>query len=93
MEATVIAVGPGRVTSAGSLVPVSVSAGDKVLVAKRSGHYVEVGGEKILIVDESALLCVIEVLPNPFDLIQTALDPAHLQLDPVAGHDVRDLHG
>jgi len=59
-KALVKAVGPGRYTSDGKLVPMNVKAGDTVLFGKYSGSDVEVDGETLLVLREEDLLGVIE---------------------------------
>ena len=56
-EGEVVAVGPGRYLDNGTLLPVSVKVGDKVLFSK---NYVEVkeDGETILLMNEDCLLAV-----------------------------------
>jgi chaperonin GroES len=55
-EGEVIAVGPGARDDSGSLVPLSVRAGDKVLFGKWSGTEVKIDGQELLIMKESDLL-------------------------------------
>jgi chaperonin GroES len=55
----VIAVGPGRRTDKGELIPVELSEGDKVLYGKYSGTEVNIGGEDYLIVKETDVLAVL----------------------------------
>lgn len=59
-EAEVIAVGRGRYTDAGVYVPMSVSVGDKVLLADWSGTEIEVDGVELLVVPESGILAVLD---------------------------------
>lgn len=59
-KATVRAVGPGRVTQDGVLVPMNVEVGDKVLFGKYSGSEIEIDGSKLLMLREEDLLGVIE---------------------------------
>lgn len=59
-EGTVVAVGEGKMCDNGYRINVSVGVGDRVLVAKHSGHEVDLDGEKILLVRETDLLCVIQ---------------------------------
>lgn len=44
-EATVIAVGPGARDKSGSIIPMSVSAGDRVLLPGWGGNSIKVGEE------------------------------------------------
>jgi len=59
-EGRVVAVGPGRRTDEGKIVPLGVETGDRVLFTKYSGTDVEIGGEKHLILQENDILGVIE---------------------------------
>jgi chaperonin GroES len=60
MEGEVVAVGPGARNEKGDIVPVAVSAGDRVLFGKWSGTEVKLNGEELLIMKESDLMAVIE---------------------------------
>ena len=55
-QATVIAVGPGITnTTTGQVIPVSVKAGDKVLLPSFGGNPVKVGEEDLLYTDKEIL--------------------------------------
>ena len=56
----VVAVGTGKVTEDGKVLPPSVKVGDKVLFAKFSGQTVKVKGEELLVVREDDIMGVIE---------------------------------
>jgi len=56
----VIAVGNGRYTRNGKRIPMEVHVGDTVLYAKYGGSELKVEGEKLLILQESDVLAVIE---------------------------------
>ena len=56
---TVLAVGPGRRTESGELIPVSVSAGDVVVYGRFAGNDVEVNGRDLKVMRESDLLAKI----------------------------------
>jgi chaperonin GroES len=56
----IIALGTGKKTEDGKVVAFSVKVGDIVLFKKYSPDEVEVDGEDYLIMDEDAILCVIE---------------------------------
>ena len=58
-QAVVIAAGPGRTTDSGEVVPVEVSAGDKVLIGKYSGTEVTLDGEEHLIIRADDVLAVL----------------------------------
>jgi chaperonin GroES len=59
-EAEVIAVGPGRISDDGKLIPVNVKVGDKILYGKYSGTEVSVDGTEYLFMRESDILAVIK---------------------------------
>lgn len=60
-EATVIAAGPGvNDVTTGKLVPVSVQAGDKVLLPNFGGAPIKVGGEEYLLFSDREILAKIE---------------------------------
>lgn len=59
-EGTVLAIGTGRRTDSGELVPLEVKEGDKVLYGKYSGTEIKVDGdEDALILRESDVLAII----------------------------------
>jgi chaperonin GroES len=59
-QATVLAVGPGRVTDDGKVQALDVKAGDKVVFGKYAGTEVKVDGEELLIIREDDVLGVME---------------------------------
>ena len=60
MEGEVVAVGPGARGEDGTLHPLDVKAGDRVLFGKWSGTEVKIDGEELLIMKESDIMGVIE---------------------------------
>ncbi|HON39428.1 MAG: co-chaperone GroES [Desulfomonilia bacterium] len=56
----VIAVGNGKKTEDGKVVPMDVKAGNKVLFSKYAGTEVKVEGEELLIMREDDILGIIE---------------------------------
>lgn len=58
-EAEVIAVGKGRVTEDGKVIPLDVKKGDKVLIGKFSGTEVNIGDVEHVIVREEEILAKI----------------------------------
>ena len=58
-EGEIIAVGSGRRTDSGEIVPLEVYVGDKILFGKYCGNDVEVDGEDFLIMREDDILAVI----------------------------------
>lgn len=59
-QASVIAVGPGKKTDEGKIVPVSVKVGDKVLFTKYGPSEIKIDGKEYLIATESDILAIIE---------------------------------
>ncbi|HSB61346.1 MAG TPA: co-chaperone GroES, partial [Vicinamibacteria bacterium] len=58
-QAEVVAVGSGRVLENGQKVPLTVKAGDKVLIGKWSGTDVKIDGEEYLILKEDEVLGIL----------------------------------
>jgi chaperonin GroES len=59
-QATVLAVGTGRVTDDGKVQPLDVKKGDKVVFGKYAGTEVKIDGEELLIIREDDVLGVME---------------------------------
>jgi chaperonin GroES len=59
-EGKVIAVGKGKVTEDGKLIPLDVKVGDRILFGKYSGTEVKIDGEEHLIMREEDILGIIE---------------------------------
>lgn len=59
-EGEVIAVGHGRKTEEGKVVPLDVKVGDRILFGKYSGTEIKIEGEEFLILREEEVLGVIE---------------------------------
>jgi chaperonin GroES len=59
-QGTVVAVGPGKTTEDGRLLPVSVKPGDRVLFSKYGFDEVKVKGAEYYIVSESNILAVLQ---------------------------------
>lgn len=59
-EAEVIAVGNGKKTEEGKIVPLDVKAGDRILFGKYSGTEIKLDGEELLIIREDEVLGVLE---------------------------------
>ena len=59
-EGEVIAVGNGRKTEEGKIVPLDVKAGDRILFGKYSGTEIKVDNEDYLILKEEDVLGVVE---------------------------------
>jgi chaperonin GroES len=59
-EGEVIAVGNGKKTEEGNLIPLDVKAGDRILFGKYSGAEIKMEGEEFLILREEEVLGIIE---------------------------------
>ena len=55
----IMAIGPGKVSENGTLIDMSVKAGDNILYGKYSGTEITVESEDLLIMRESDILAVI----------------------------------
>jgi len=55
----VVAVGPGRKSDEGQIVPMEVKTGDKVLYGKYSGTEVTIDGQEYLIMRESDIFAIV----------------------------------
>lgn len=60
MEAEVVAVGPGAKSEDGTLQPLDVKAGDRVLIGKWAGTEIKLEGEEYTIVKESDIMGILE---------------------------------
>jgi chaperonin GroES len=60
MEGEVVAVGPGARDEAGTLHPLDVKPGDRVLFGKWSGTEVKLEGEDLMIMKESDIMGVLD---------------------------------
>jgi len=58
-QAEVVAVGTGKILENGKKSPLTVKAGDRVLVGKWSGSEVKIDGQEFLILKEDEILAVI----------------------------------
>ena len=59
-EGKVIAVGKGKYTDEGKLIPIEVKAGDKILFGKYSGSEIVLEGEDHLIMREDDILGILD---------------------------------
>src|SRR5262252_6963903 len=59
-EGEVIAVGQGKRTEEGKLIPLDVKAGDRILFGKYSGSDIKLDGEEYMIMREDEVLGVLE---------------------------------
>jgi chaperonin GroES len=59
-EAEVVAVGPGRLSDDGKVLPLDLKKGDRVLIGKWAGTEVTVDSEELLILKEDEILGVLD---------------------------------
>ena len=59
-QGEVVAVGKGKVKEDGTVVPMDIKKGDKILFGKYSGTEIKLDGEELLIMREDEVLGVIE---------------------------------
>ena len=59
-EGEVVAAGPGKVKDDGSVLPMNVKAGDKILFGKYAGTDVKIDNEEYIIMREDDILGVLE---------------------------------
>ncbi|MEW5765979.1 MAG: co-chaperone GroES [Acidobacteriota bacterium] len=60
MEGEVISAGPGRLDDQGKRMPMSVKAGDKVLVGKYAGTEIKIDDVEHVVVREDEILGIVE---------------------------------
>lgn len=59
-QGKVVAVGKGKISAKGDLIPLTIKPGDRILFAKWSGSEIEVDGENHLVMREDEILAIIE---------------------------------
>jgi chaperonin GroES len=59
-QGKVIAVGPGRKTTSGKIIPIDVKVGDTVIFTKYGPTEIEIDGKEYLIAREEDILAIIE---------------------------------
>ena len=58
-EGTVLAVGPGKRSDTGDLIPIDVKEGDRVLYSKYGGTEIKAEGEELLILSARDVLAIV----------------------------------
>ena len=58
-EGTILAVGPGKRSDTGDLIPMDVSEGDRVMYSKYGGTEIKVDGEELLILSSRDVLAIV----------------------------------
>lgn len=59
-EGRILAAGSGKLANNGERVPMSVKKGDRVLFARYSGTEVKLEGKRVLVMNESEILAVVQ---------------------------------
>ncbi|HEX7386038.1 MAG TPA: co-chaperone GroES [Castellaniella sp.] len=59
-QGEVLAVGPGKKTEDGKLIPMDLKVGDKVLFGKYAGQSVKVDGDEVLVIREEEIFAVVQ---------------------------------
>jgi len=59
-EGKIVAVGKGKKTDEGKVIPMDLKAGDKVLFGKYSGSEIKLDGDELIIMREEEILGVLE---------------------------------
>ena len=60
IQGEVVAVGKGKILESGSVRPLDVKPGDKILFGKYSGTEVKIGNEELLVMREEDIMGIIE---------------------------------
>ncbi len=58
-EGTVLAIGPGKRSDTGDLIPMEVKEGDRVMYSKYGGTEIKVDGEDLLILSSRDVLAIV----------------------------------
>ncbi|MGE8545944.1 co-chaperone GroES [Alcaligenes sp. WGS1538] len=59
-QGEILAVGPGKKSEDGKVLPLDLKVGDKVLFGKYSGQAVKIDGQELLVIREEEIFAVIE---------------------------------
>ena len=60
MQGDVLAVGSGRIAENGTIIPLTIKAGDRILYSQYAGQTVKLDGEEQLILREDEIMAVVE---------------------------------
>jgi chaperonin GroES len=58
-EGTILAIGPGKRSDTGDLIPMDVKEGDRVMYSKYGGTEIKVDGEELLILSSRDVLAIV----------------------------------
>ena len=59
-QGEVLAVGNGKITPEGKVLPMDVKAGDRILFGRYAGQTVKVNGEELLVMHESDVMAIVQ---------------------------------
>jgi chaperonin GroES len=59
-KGTIVAVGPGTRAEDGTLTPLSVQVGDRIVFGKYAGSDIKIDGEDFVIIEEESILGILE---------------------------------
>lgn len=59
-QGVVLAAGPGKRNTEGTIIPMDVKVNDRVLFGKQSGEHIKIEGKELLILKEEEIYAVIE---------------------------------
>jgi chaperonin GroES len=59
-QGEVVAIGTGRITDAGQVIPLTVKVGDKVMFKKYSPDEVKIDGQDYLVIKEQDIMLILE---------------------------------
>ena len=59
-QGKVIAVGPGKTTASGKVIPMEIKVGDRVLFTKYGPHEIKIDNKEYLIASQNDILAIIE---------------------------------
>ena len=58
-EGTVLAIGPGKRSDAGEIIPMDINVGDRVMYSKYGGTEIKVDGDELLILSSRDVLAIV----------------------------------
>lgn len=74
LEGLVLAVGPGNHNLDGSLRPIGISVGDRVVFQKYVGFEIQLNGEDLLVIEDAEILGVVEKIPTKKEVYARTLE-------------------
>ncbi|MDQ3952835.1 MAG: co-chaperone GroES [Actinomycetota bacterium] len=58
-EGTVLAIGPGKRSDSGEIIPMDINVGDRVMYSKYGGTEIKVDGDELLILSSRDVLAIV----------------------------------